>query len=125
MCGHGIIAVTKVVLETGMLPVPARPRSESTRRPGWLPPTAHVEEGVKRRLPQRAVVCAGRTRVEVPGLGAVRTTWPLAGPSTPLCRPRPRVDPRAGEIRQLIDKGMAIKRAVMASRPITHPFEKI
>ena len=47
MCGHGIIAVTTVVLETGMLPVPPdpKPRSASTHRPGLVVARGHVEDG--------------------------------------------------------------------------------
>jgi len=71
MCGHGIIGIVKVALETGMLPMHA-PETE--------------------------------VKIDTPA-GLVTSLTP-------------------SDFRPLIEKGMAIKRAVMESRPIVHPFEK-
>jgi trans-L-3-hydroxyproline dehydratase len=63
--------------------------------------------------------------IEVPDLGQVRYDIAFGGAFYAFvqaadvgltCTP--------GDFRQLIEKGTAIKRAIMASRPIPHPFEE-
>jgi trans-L-3-hydroxyproline dehydratase len=128
MCGHGIIAITKVVLETGLLPMSAPETVVRIDSPAGLI-TAHarvsgdaVTSVSFRNVP--SFVLARDETAEVPGLGRVRYDIAFGGAFYAYvqaadvgvtCTPQ--------DFRSLIEKGMAIKRAIMASRPISHPFE--
>jgi trans-L-3-hydroxyproline dehydratase len=62
--------------------------------------------------------------VEVPGLGRVRYDLAYGGAFYAYVQAADiGVDLAPAGYRELIEKGMAVKRAVMASRPIPHPFE--
>ena len=129
MCGHGIIAVTKVVLEAGLLPLHAPETRVRIDTPaGLVTAYARVENGhvasVYFHNVPSFVVTLDET-VEVPGLGSVRYDLAFGGAFYAYvqaadvgltCTPE--------DFRPLIEKGRAIKRAVMASRPIEHPFEE-
>ena len=128
MCGHGIIAITKVVLETGLVAMKAPETTVRIDSPAGLI-TAHargIEGEVQsvRFLNVPSFVLARDETVEVPGLGRVRYDIAFGGAFYAYvqaadvgvtCTPQ--------DFRSLIEKGMAIKRAVMESRPIPHPFE--
>jgi trans-L-3-hydroxyproline dehydratase len=129
MCGHGIIGITKVVLEAGLLPMRAPETTVKIDAPAGLV-TAHarVEGGQVTSVYFHNVpsfVLALDETVEVPGLGPVRYdlafggafyAYVQAGDVGLTCTP--------DDFRPLIDKGRAIKQAIMASRPIPHPFEE-
>jgi proline racemase len=128
MCGHGIIGIAKVALETGLLP---RVEPETTVRidtpAGLVTAHARVEGGQVTRVRFHNVpsfVLALDQTVDVPGLGQVRYDIAFGGAFYAFvqaedvgatCTPE--------DFRPLIEKGLAIKRAVMADRPIPHPFE--
>ena len=129
MCGHGIIGITTVVLETGLLPMTTPETTIKIDTPAGLV-TAHarVTEG---RVPSvyfhnvPSFVLALDETIEVPGLGKVRYDIAFGGAFYAYvqaveigvtCTPE--------DFRALIEKGMAVKRTIMASRPITHPFEE-
>ncbi len=62
--------------------------------------------------------------VDVPGLGAVRCDIAFGGAFYAYVEAKDAgVRCIPDDFRLLIEKGMAIKRAVMAARPIPHPFE--
>ncbi|HKW78638.1 MAG TPA: proline racemase family protein [Candidatus Limnocylindria bacterium] len=125
MCGHGIIALTTVALETGMLPardvvridapagrVTARPKRDGAR----------VASVAFENVP--SFVLALDERVDVPGLGAIRYDLAFGGAFYAYVDvAQVGLDMTARDYRGLIDTGWRIKRAVMASRPIPHPFE--
>jgi trans-L-3-hydroxyproline dehydratase len=129
MCGHGIIGIATVALETGLLPVIAPETVVKIDTPAGLV-TAHarIEAGRVRSIRFHNVpsfVLALDEVVEVPGLGRVRYdlafggafyAYVQAGDLGLSCRPE--------DFRPLIEKGSAIKRAVMASRRIPHPYEE-
>lgn len=129
MCGHGIIGITKAVLETGMLPMTAPKTVVKIDTPAGLV-TAHarVTEGEVKSVYFHNVpsfVLALDETVDVPGLGKVRYDIAFGGAFYAYvqaedvgltCTPE--------DFRPFIEKGLAIKRAIMASRPITHPFEE-
>jgi len=129
MCGHGIIAITKVVLETGLLPITSPETTVRIDTPAGLV-TAHA------RLKNNAVqsvyfhnvpsfVLALDETVEVLGLGRVRYDLAFGGAFYAYVQAKTvglRCTP--DDFRGLIEKGRAIKRAIMASRPIPHPFEE-
>lgn len=126
MCGHGIIAATKVVLDTGMLPSDGEQTALTIDAPaGRILATAHSANGVVERVSFRNVpsfVVELDAEVDVPGLGPVRYDLAFGGAfyafvdaaSVGLsCMPH--------DVAQQIAVGRAIKQAVMASRKIEHP----
>ena len=129
MCGHGIIGIIKVALETGLLSMSAPETAVKIDTPaGLVTANARVAEGrvqsvYFRNVPSFALAL-GET-VAVSGLGEVRYDIAFGGAFYAYvqaeevgltCTPE--------NFGALIEKGMAIKRAVMASRPIPHPFEE-
>ncbi len=129
MCGHGIIGLTKVVLETGLLPATAPETVVKIDTPAGLV-TAHarldggrVESVYFHNVP--SFVLALDESVDVPGLGRVHYDLAFGGAFYAYvqaaevgltCTP--------DNFRALIEKGLAIKRAIVASRAIPHPFEE-
>jgi trans-L-3-hydroxyproline dehydratase len=128
MCGHGIIGIAKVALEAGLLPMTAPQTTVGIDTPAGLV-TAHaqVEDG------QVTSVCFHNVpsfvldldqTVEVPGVGSIRYDVAFGGAFYAFVRAEDTgVTCTPQDFRSLIEKGIAIKRAVMASRPIPHPFE--
>jgi trans-L-3-hydroxyproline dehydratase len=122
MCGHGIIALTTALLETGerkgdVIKYDAPPGRVTARatRDG-----ARVREVTFENVPSFAAELDAS--VEVDGLGTVRYDLAFGGAFYAF------VDADAlgvpldqSDFRQCIDVGMRIKHAVMASRPVTHP----
>ena len=129
MCGHGIIAITKVVLETGYLPRQAPETTVKIDTPAGLV-TAHarlrgdqVESVYFHNVP--SFVLALAETVKVPGLGRVRYDLAFGGAFYAYVQAEEvGLSCTPADFRALIETGMAIKRAIMASRPIPHPFEE-
>jgi proline racemase len=128
MCGHAIIALTKLVFETGLI-----------RKPGQEPEVVfNVPAG---RVRARAVFADGKIRearfrnvpsflylkeqrVEVPELGAVKFDVAYGGAFYAFVEAEPLgLRLVAEEYPKLIDYGRRIKHAVAANFPIQHPFE--
>lgn len=125
MCGHGVIALVTVALETGMLAprdevrldtpagrVTARPRRKGSR----------VSSVAFENVP--SFVLALDEVVDVPGLGRVRYDLAFGGAFYAF------VDAATvglaltpDRFRDLIAAGTAIKRAVVAAREVRHPRE--
>ncbi len=128
MCGHGIIGMATVALETGMLPATEPETTLKMDTPAGLV-TAHarVVNGRVRSVRFYNVpsfVVGLDEIIDVPGLGRVRYDLAFGGAFYAYvqaetlglsCTPE--------HYRALIETGMAIKRAIMAGRPIPHPFE--
>lgn len=129
MCGHGVIGFATVALETGMFPMIEPETVIRIDTPAGLV-TAHARIKNGRvvgvyfhNVP--SFVLELDAEVDVPGLGRVRYDLAFGGAFYAYvnaadvgvgCRPE--------DFRQLIEKGMMIKRAVMDSRRIPHPFEE-
>jgi trans-L-3-hydroxyproline dehydratase len=129
MCGHGIIAIAKVALETGLLPMEAPETTIRIDSPAGLI-TAHARVDrdqvtlVRFQNVPSFVLVLDET-ISVPGLGQVRYDIAFGGGFYAYVQAADvglRCTP--DEFRALIETGMAIKRAVMAHRPIPHPFEE-
>lgn len=129
MCGHGIIAITKVVLETGRLPMTEPETVVKIDSPAGLV-TAHarVSEGQVQSVYFHNVpsfVVDLDNRIEVPGLGPIRYDLAFGGAFYAYVQAEQvglRCHPE--EYQALIDTGRAIKQAIMAARPsLPHPFE--
>lgn len=128
MCGHGIIAVTTVAVETGMVPAVAPITTVRIDAPAGMV-TAHAR--VKRgrvtsvyfhNVP--AFVLALDRTVDVPGLGPVRYDIAYGGAFYAFVRADDLdVGTTPRDFNHLIEKGMAVKRAVMGAGLVTHPFE--
>jgi len=129
MCGHGIIGITKVALETGMLPMTAPETVVKIDTPAGLVTAharvdgSHVQSVYFHNVP--SFVLALDETVEVPGLGAVRYDLAFGGAFYAYlqaadvgltCTPE--------HFRAFIDTGLAIKRAIVATRETPHPFEE-
>lgn len=128
MCGHGIIAVTTVVLETGILPQTLpQTRLVIDSPAGKITVFAqlsngHVESVRFKNVP--SYVYALDQEIEVLDLGIVRYDIAFGGAYYAYvqasevgltCTPR--------HYGQLIRAGQAIKKAIMDSVTIVHPFE--
>jgi trans-L-3-hydroxyproline dehydratase len=129
MCGHGIIGIATVALETGMLPT-AQPETivRIDTPAGLVTAYARIDKGRVASVYFHNVpsfVAALDEEVEVPGVGPVRYDLAFGGAFYAFVRASDvglSCEPR--DLRALIDTGMAIKRAVTADRPIVHPFEQ-
>jgi trans-L-3-hydroxyproline dehydratase len=128
MCGHGIIAVTTVAIETGLIPAIEPVTTVRIDAPaGLVIAHARMEAGRVERVFFHNVpsfVLRLDQTVDVPGLGAVRHDIAYGGAFYAFVKAEDLgVTTLPKDVNALIDKGMAVKQAVMAAGPITHPFE--
>ncbi len=125
MCGHAIIALTKLVIETGLvgkqeiiINVPA----------GRVHAKATVENGEVREVSFRNVPSFLYLRdelVQVPDVGIVRFDVAYGGAFYAFVEAEHlglSLSPK--HYNRIIDYGRRIKQAVMTQFPITHPFEE-
>ena len=126
MCGHGVIALVTVLLETGML----QPRDviRLDTPAGRVTARADFEGQRVRSVAFENVPSFAYSldqSLNVPGIGDVRFDVGFGGAFYAYCKAETlgvRIVPE--EFRKLIEAGMAVKRAVMDSLEIRHPFEK-
>jgi len=129
MCGHGIIGLVTVALETGMLPVTGPVTTVKLDTPaGLVTARAKVQNGRVRSVAFENVpsfVYALDQTIDVPGLGPVRYDVAFGGAFYAYCQAAD-LDVGLGpsDFRRLIQVGTAVKQAVMESLPIRHPFEE-
>ena len=125
MCGHGIIALVSVAVTTGMLSAAGPIRIDTPA--GRVTAQARTSGATVRSVAFENVpsfVTELDAEVEVEGIGRVRYDLAFGGAFYAYVDAAPlglEIDP--SEHRTLIDVGTRIKRAVMASRAITHPTE--
>ena len=130
MCGHAIIALTTLVIETGL--------TERDGRDGRVAVSFNVPAG---RIEAHARVEAGRARdvafrnvpsflysadqvVEVPGIGRVRFDIAYGGAFYAFVEAASLgLELTPPHANRLIDYGRRIKLAVMDAIPVRHPFE--
>lgn len=124
MCGHGIIALAKVVIDTGILPA-GRPETTLVidTPAGLVRSTSKVVNGVvesTRFLNVPSFVSDLDAIVDVPGLGPV--TYDLAfGGAFYAFVDAPAHGLPDDEAATLIEAGRSIKGAIAQSREIEHP----
>jgi len=128
MCGHGIIGVTKILLEIGLLPMTSPITTVKIDAPaGLITAYARIENNHVKSVYFHNVpsfVLALDEIVEVPGLGEVKYDIAFGGAFYAYVQAEDiglRLIP--DDYRQLIEKGMSIKRTIMKNRQIVHPFE--
>jgi len=128
MCGHAIIALTKLVIETGIV----RKEGESPEVTFGVPAgkvraRAVIEDGRVREasfLNVPSFLYVKDQRIEVPGLGAVSFDVAYGGAFYAFVKAEPLgLYLTAEDYPRLIDYGMRIKNAVASEFSITHPFE--
>ncbi len=129
MCGHGIIAVTRVALETGMIDsLQGRkeikidtPAGRVTAFPGWE--GGRVTEVSFHNVP--SFVYALDQEVSVAGLGRISYDIAYGGAFYAFVDAASVGVPLdASGFSRLIELGTAIKEAIVAEREIRHPFEE-
>ena len=125
MCGHAIIALTKLAVETRLVS-----KNEITINvpAGRILARAFVVDGQVVETSFRNVpsfVYLHDQRVDVAGIGSVGFDVAYGGAFYTFVSAQElglRLEPR--EANQLIEYGRLIKQAVMSRFPITHPFEE-
>jgi trans-L-3-hydroxyproline dehydratase len=128
MCGHGIIALTKVALDTGLLPAAGPETTIGIDTPaGRIVATASVGDGVVGRVSFRNVrsfVVELDLIVEVPALGTVRFDLAFGGGFYAYVdATEVGLTLTPSNATKIIEKGRAIKKRVMETMPITHPVD--
>jgi proline racemase len=129
MCGHGIIAISTLAVQTGMVrAVEPETLIRIDSPAGPITAYASVRNGMATSVRFRNVpsyVAALDEIVDVPGLGSIRYDLAFGGAFYAYvqadqlglrCLPE--------ELPRIVDRGMRIKRAVSQSRLIEHPIEK-
>jgi proline racemase len=125
MCGHGVIALVTVLLEAGILEPREVVRLDTPA--GRVTARADFDGQRVRRVAFENVASFAYKldqSVHVPGVGEVRCDVAFGGAFYAYCKADDlgvRLVPE--EFRKLIEVGMAVKRAVIDSIEITHPFE--
>ncbi len=126
MCGHGIIAITKVAIDTGMVAA-AEPETvlKIDTPAGPVVASARVANGAAgqitmRNVPSFAVELDGE--VDLPGLGPVAYDLAFGGAFYAVVE-ADAVGVRCAPqfTRELIEWGSALKAAISARHEITHP----
>jgi len=128
MCGHGIIAVVKVVLETGILPIIAPETCVTIDTPaGCIHAFALIQDGHVQSVRFRNVpsyVHALDQSVDVPDLGLVRYDLAYGGAYYAFVNANDvGLVTKTSQIKDLVHSGMLIKQAIAENTMILHPFE--
>lgn len=128
MCGHGIIAVTKVVLETGMFEMVEPVTQIKIDSPaGLITSHARINDGKVESVYFHNVpsfLYKKDLTVVVPALGKIVFDIAYGGAFYAYVKAdQLGLTMHEREFRELIEKGMLIKRAVMENFEIKHPFD--
>lgn len=129
MCGHGIIGITKIALETGLISMKAPETKVVIDTPaGMITAFARIKNGEVQSVYFYNVpsfVVDLDVVVDVPDIGRITYDLAFGGAFYAFVQARNvRLKCTPRYFRPLIERGMAIKRAIMRSRKIKHPFEK-
>lgn len=129
MCGHGIIALTKVAVQTGMIKAKKPTTEINIDTPaGLVTSFAKVKQGNVESVYFHNVpsyVLAVDERISVPGIGDIKYDIAFGGTFYAFVNADElKIELNETNYRGLIEKGMAIKKAVSENYKITHPFEE-
>ena len=128
MCGHGVIGLAKVALDTGIIQLPGSdPVIKMDTPAGRVTAHAHREKDQVVEVTFENVpsfVYALDQYINLPGVGRIRYDVAFGGAFYAFVHAE---DVGIGltdkDYHQLIDLGMRIKHAVMKNLPIQHPFQ--
>jgi proline racemase len=127
MCGHGIIAVTKVVLETGLISLDAPVTELKIDTPAGLVTAHALYDGDKiksiafQNVP--SFVLYLDQKINVPDVGEVKFDIAFGGAFYAFVKATDiEIILEPENMQQLIATGMAIKRSVSQNFSIMHPF---
>ena len=129
MCGHGIIGLVTVALDTGLIETEGnRPVIEIDTPAGRVRAQANIRDGRVREvtfLNVPSFVFAVDQSVDVPGFGTVNYDLAFGGAFYAFCDAQDfNVQLVPAESAKLIDLGKRIKNAVMEKNPPYHPIEE-
>jgi len=124
MCGHGVIALAKVVLDTGILPATSPATVLLIDTPaGQVETTSRVSEdrvtGTRFKNVPSFVAGLDET-IDVPGIGQVVYDLAFGGAFYAIVD-APRLGLALDNATGLIAAGRSIKSAIVSARTITHP----
>jgi proline racemase len=129
MCGHGIIGLTKVAFDTGLIQARGnRPIMEIDTPAGRVRAQAHIHDAQVQTVTFQNVpsfVFALDQSVVVPDVGTVKYDLAFGGAFYAFCHALDlglKLIPE--ESAKIIDLGKRIKKAVIEKNPPQHPFEK-
>lgn len=126
MCGHAIIALVKLMHDTGLL-ITENNEYSIDAPPGLIRAKAEIKDGkvvrsIFRNVP--SFVLTADQKVEVPGIGEVQFDIAFGGTFYAFVEAESiGLGLEAKNYNQLIDWGKKIKKAVMENFEILHPFE--
>ena len=128
MCGHAIIAITKLVLETGMIKKDETfPVLNIDAPPGRIVSTAKIVDGKVINVSFLNVPSFSYLQdkeVEVEGIGKIKFDVAYGGAFYAFCDAEElRLELHRSNYNKLIDYGRRIKSAVLNNFEIKHPFE--
>ena len=128
MCGHGILGLTKVTLDTGMLELKEPVTQVKIDSPaGLITGFGSIQNGKVESVSFQNVpsfVADLDAEVNVPGLGQIKYDLAFGGAFYAFVNADQLGLPLNPEnYRRIIESGMDIKHAVMKSREIKHPYE--
>ena len=129
MCGHGIIALTKVAVQTGMIKAEEPTTEIKIDTPaGLVTSFAKMKNGIVESIYFHNVpsfVLAMNERISVPSLGDIKYDIAFGGAFYAFVNADElKIELCESNYRELIEKGMAIKKAVSENYKISHPFEE-
>lgn len=129
MCGHAIIALTKLVLDTGMISKEGDVPELIINAPsGKIFAKAFRENGIVQKVSFKNVpsfLYLKDQQIDVPGLGIVQFDVAYGGAFYAFCEAEPLgLTLDESDYNRLIDYGRRIKNAVMKAHAITHPYEE-
>lgn len=129
MCGHGIIGLAQVGLDTGLIKKAGDEVQIKMDTPAGRVTAFATREGGRVTsvsfLNVPSFVYALDRTLTVPGLGEIHYDVAFGGGFYAFCQAGELgVSLTAADFRSLIDLGTRIKRAVMQDLPIRHPFEE-
>lgn len=130
MCGHAILALTKLVFESGMISINDGSSGilKIDAPPGRVIASAtfngmQVEKISFLNIP--SFVSHAQQEVHVPGIGPVTFDIAFGGAYYAICEASPLgLELIASDYSRLIEYGKRIKKAIMKEFEILHPYEK-
>jgi len=128
MCGHGIIALTKVVLETGMFEMVEPVTQIKIDSPaGLITSYARITKGKIESVYFHNVpsfLYKKDLTIEIPSIGKLNFDIAFGGAFYAFVKSEQLgLTLHKNEFREIIEKGMLIKHAVMENIKIEHPFD--